>query len=157
MSGSIGDGLRFEIVGERSDSLAVHLLGYSNPSATDWSDGNWLDVEVKVEAGAFSARFRAKFRIDELERFYADVAALYERLTGEAVFETMEGQLELRASGDGRGHITVVGMCVDDASPANTLRFALRLDQTQLFGTKVQLADVLGRYPELGERPGNGQ
>jgi hypothetical protein len=78
------------------------------------------------------------------------LSVLYERLTGEAVLETMERWLCFRITGDGRGHLELRGKLCDDLALGNTLDFRLAFDQTLLPPLLRQLAGVLAAYPILG-------
>ena len=105
---------------------------------------------MSVAAGGFRGRYVANLRTEELEQFRSEVQTLYEPLTGVAHLRTMEEQLKLELEGDGRGHVTCRGEARDVAGTGNVLRFELALDQTQLFGTMVQLSELLTRYPIRG-------
>ena len=79
-----------------------------------------------------------------------EVKVLYKSLVGDARFTSMEEQLGLRLSGDARVHITARGQVRDAPGTGNVLQFVLELDQTQLFGTMVQLGELLNRFPVRG-------
>ena len=142
-------GERFQIRSERAEDLIVRVL--SRSEAEDYWDGNWLVCEIRVRAGGFRGRFEANLRTDELERFASQVRRLYDDLKTIARLEPMERQLTLELQGDGRGHVHCIGRARDVVSgTGNMLEFHLDLDQTLLFGTMVQLAELLNRYPVRG-------
>lgn len=156
-----GPGPEFDAVLEFEPGDAVHLGGQeaefveirvrSRTAADDLHDGNWLRCEVELAVGGFEARFPADLRTDALQRWHGEVAALYESLAGEARFESMEGQLRLTLTGDGRGHIRLDGTARDRPGSDNALDFRLDFDQTQLFGAVAQLDELLRRFTVRGE------
>lgn len=131
----------------------VEIRVRSRSAGDDFHDGNWLRCEVEVAAGGFEARFPADLRTDAFQRLHGEVAALYESLTGEARFESAEGQLQLTLTGDGRGHIRLDGTARDHPGSDNALDFRLDFDQTQLFGAAAQLDELLHRFPVRGDPP----
>jgi hypothetical protein len=141
-------GDHFHLGGRNAEYLEVWVLSRSD--AADYWDGNWLGCDVRISIGGFRARFPANFRTNEVESFAEEVRGLHERLSGSARFESMEGQLRLLLEGDGRGHIRCQGDARDEAGTGNLLKFELELDQTELFGTMVELNELLNRYPVRG-------
>jgi hypothetical protein len=140
-------GRRFTFRGDGGDRLTVEIVGYLAPEPESPIDADWLRCSVEVSAGAFQGAFPALLRVDELEGLYAIIDRLYDDLRGNDSWHTAEGQIELDLGGDGLGHITVRARCSDVAASDNRLMLTLTLDQTLLFGTRVELAEVLARYP----------
>ena len=136
------------IDGEHTGHLDIRVLSHTEDP--DFWDGNWLACSIDIRAGDFTCHVGANLRTDEFERFYQEVKVLYESLTGDATFTTMETQLNLHLSGDGHGHICARGQVRDAPGTGNVLDFELQLDQTYLFGTKVQLGELLNRFPIRG-------
>jgi hypothetical protein len=95
----------------------------------------------------FAGNFPATFLTGELESFHAQLNSLYQTLTGSARFETLEGQLELEATGDGLGHIKISGKAYDQAGIGNKLVFAIGIDQTQLQTSVQSLAAAMSTFP----------
>jgi hypothetical protein len=141
-------GDHFRVGGREAEHIEVWVV--SRSTAPDYWDGNWLSCQVRIASGGFRGRYPANLRTEELERFHAEVQVLYESLTGAAHLQTMEEQLTLELEGDGRGHVQCRGEARDVAGTGNLLRFLLMLDQTQLFGTMVQLSELLNLYPVRG-------
>lgn len=136
-----------EIEGER---LTLTLASRELSDATDFWDGNWLSCTAEVASGAFRGRLEGWIRTDELVDFHRQVEVLYERLTGEAVFETMEMQLSIRLVGDGRGHIEAHSTFRDNLMFGNRLDCTFSFDQTSLRLTARDLATALLAYPIVG-------
>ena len=129
------------------DRIEVEVLGYERPRSGDYHDDNWLHVLVSVTAGAFAGAFNAAFLTEELVVFRGELARLYQSLSGEATFSTLEEQLHLRVSGNGRGEIRVVGSATDMAGTGNRLEFHFELDQTHLASSFSGLNEVIDTYP----------
>jgi hypothetical protein len=136
--------------GAEADYLTLTLHGRSLPHATDYWDGNWLACTADVAAGAFRGSLDRLLRNEDIIRFHDRVAELYERLTGEAVFDTAEGWFDLRLIGDGRGHIDARGQLCDDPVHGNVLEFRLFFDQTYLPPLLAQLRAAMQRFPVVG-------
>jgi hypothetical protein len=82
-----------------------------------------------------------------VEAFHEEAAKLYDSLTGQAKFRTLEDQLSLDLVGDGRGHIRLTGNAADQPGIGNTFAFAFTFDQTQLQTSVQSLARLLGAVP----------
>ena len=130
--------------------LLLKVLRRSHPDTTDYWDGNWLNVQIKVSVGGFSADFPAQIRIDELAGFARELARLYDTLTGEAEFLTMESWLAIRIAGDGMGHLKAHCVAKDDPGFPNELRFSIDFDQTFLPQVLRSLQQIQAMYPLLG-------
>jgi len=141
----------FRLGGEATEYVEVTILGRSAPEATDYWDGNWLRSEVRLRTGGFTAAFRANLRTHEIADFAAELRSIHATLRGGAELRTMEEQLKLAFSGDGRGHFQVKGEARDEAGIGNQLRFELSLDQTELPPLLRKLDDVVSRYPVVGK------
>lgn len=133
--------------GKEHERLEITVLGYERAASGDYHDDNWLSIEVSVNCGAFRGKFSASFLTGELESFHAQLASLYQTLSGSVRFETLEGQLELVATGDGLGHINISGSAYDQAGIGNKLVFAIEIDQTQLQTSVQSLAAAMSTFP----------
>ena len=136
-----------------SDFLRVRPIVRTHPHADDYWDGNWLNTDIELAAGAFRARYVACLRVDELVRFRDQLAALYETLDGRADFESMEHWLSISVQGDGKGHFKIDCQARDDAGmDNNTLNFSLFSDQTQIPRLLDGLNQTIERFPLIGNR-----
>ena len=132
------------------EHLRLTILKRSIPEATDYWDGNWVDVRIEVSVGGFSADYPAQIRNVELFAFEEELARLYETLDGEAEFLTMEYWLEIRVQGDGMGHLKAHCIARDDPGFPNELRFTISFDQTFLPQVLRDLRQIRAMYPVLG-------
>ena len=58
------------IGGERSEFLAITILGRSHPDARDYWDGNWVRASVELAAGGFRGEVGGDLRTEELASFH---------------------------------------------------------------------------------------
>lgn len=131
----------------QNERVEIDVHGYERTPVGEYWDDNWLNVDIRVQAGGFKGSVAATFITSELEKFSSELRALFETLSGTAVFTTLENQLNLRLTGDGKGHIDMVGEVADQPGIGNRLHFALKFDQTQL-GTSIrELANVITAFP----------
>jgi len=135
--------------GAEAECLTLTLHGRSLPQAADYWDGNWLVCSAEVSVGAFRGSLGGLLRNEDIGRFHDRVVELSERLTGEALFDTLEGWFDLRLIGDGRGHIEARGRLCDDPVHGNVLEFRLFFDQTYLPPLK-QLRAAMEAFPVVG-------
>ncbi len=135
---------------ESAEYLTLTFHGRSLPQASDYWDGNWLACTAEVAAGAFRGSLDRLIRNEDIVRFHSGVVELHRRLTGEALFDTLEGWFDLRLIGDGRGHVEARGRLRDDMVEGNVLEFRLEFDQTYLPGLLSQLKAAMEAFPVIG-------
>jgi hypothetical protein len=135
----------FFIGGLERQRIEVTVRGYERAPTGDYHDDNWLRVRVSVSAGGFTGRYDAAFLTAELVSFRDALRNLYSSLNGHAEFATLEEQLHLLLSGNGRGEVSLEGIAMDEAG--NRLEFGLKLDQTHLQSTLKELDEVILRFP----------
>lgn len=142
-----GSGMIFSFGQSQHDRIEVDVLRYERAPVGDWHDDNWLTVQIRVAAGGFRGKVEASIITAELADFLAQVRSLNEMLEGSAVFTTIEEQLELTLTGDGRGHITLSGKVADQPGIGNRLFFECHFDQSQLHASVRDLAQIVENFP----------
>ncbi len=138
---------RFALGGGSRNRIEVEVLGYERAPVGDYHDDNWLRARITVFAGAFSGSYDAALLTDELVAFRDQLETVHRSLQGEAKFSTLEDQLWLRLSANGRGGIVVRGTATDVAGTGNRLEFQLELDQTHVQHTLTDLSTVVVAFP----------
>jgi hypothetical protein len=140
----------FEI-SESGDSVRVEVLKYAHYGAeSDW-DKNWVKSKVAVKAGSFSGEYNAEFRTTDFDRFKKDFSALYDNLSGGALFSDLEGYLELRIVGDGNGHFEMKATANDKPGIyGSQLTFEMNFDQTYIKDIVRQLDRITEAFPVVG-------
>lgn len=119
------------------ERVAVNVIRFERP------DDDWLVVQIEVNAGKFHGRTDASITLRELGRLISQVRPLYGTLSGVARLDTMEEQIALHLSGDGKGHIHLRGEVRDQPGLGNRLTFYLDFDQSQLANSIKELDAVL--------------
>lgn len=137
----------FSLGSAKHNRVEVNVLGYERTPVGEYFDDNWLRVRVELDVGAYSGSYDAAFLTAELVAFRDQLEALYRSLEGVSEFSTMEGQLSLSVSGDGRGQIIVRGVALDAPGIGNRLEFQLELDQTYVQRAVAELSDVVAAFP----------
>ncbi len=114
-------------------------------------DDNWLTTLVMVKGGHFTGQYEAEFMTTDFECFKQELKSLYDNLGSHALFSGLEGQLELRLTGDGIGHIEVNVLAADQPGSGAHLQFSLEIDQTQIPTLIQQLNLITERFPTVGQ------
>ena len=132
---------------KKYERFEINVFGYGCAASGNYHDDNWLSVEISICCCGFHGKFPVTFFTGDLQSFHAQLASLYQILTGTAKFETLEGQLKLEATGDGLGHIKISGESLDQAGIGNKLIFEIGIDQTQLQTSMQSLASAMSAFP----------
>jgi hypothetical protein len=125
------------------ERLAVDVVGYERAPVGEYFDDNWLIIEIRVQAGNFQCKTKAAILTDELIKFSSELRVLFETLKGSAAFTTLEEQLSLQLTGDGKGHIELCG----EVEAGHRLIFTLQFDQSQLGRSIHEIEKVLSQFP----------
>ncbi|EEF61463.1 conserved hypothetical protein [Pedosphaera parvula Ellin514] len=129
------------------ERMEIDVIRYERQPTGEYSDDNWLVVEIRVRAGGFRGEISATIITAELYEFLSELRPLYETLKGVAELKMMEEQLSLRLVGDGRGQIELCGEVMDKAGVGNRLNFSLHFDQSQLNTSIRELERVKSQFP----------
>jgi hypothetical protein len=126
------------------------VLSLDLPAKTD-SGYEWISSRAQVHAGKFQGAADLYLEAGDLKRFSEPVETLYRTLKGEAALNTIEDQISLLLTGDGKGHIELKGTLLDRCGTGNRLNFVLQYDQTLLWQTVSALRDALGQIDSKGK------
>ena len=129
------------------ERLEIDVVSYERSPVGEYYDDNWLKIMVRISAGGFRGEGEGAFLTGEIDDFLRQLRALYDSLSGTAEFNTLERQLSLKASGDGKGHVELVGELVDDWGSHNRLNFTLKFDQSQLAASIREMETVMEAFP----------
>ena len=139
----------FRFGGLDREVLEISVLDYERePFPGQYQDNNWLKVDLSISVGNFTGFEKVALLTDELNSLLSALRKLQETLVGKVDFSTVEGQLSLVFTADGRGHISINGEIVD-YSHRNKIAFTLEIDQTQLGQSIHQLERAVAMFPTL--------
>lgn len=133
--------------GEEYERVEVEVHGYERSPVGEFYDDNWVRVSVRVSVGAFKGKFPAAFLTSDFAEFRGQLQKLSHSLEGVASFSTLEGQLSLELTGNGRGGIFLKGVAIDVPGTGSRLEFDLELDQSYLPAALEGLDEILDKYP----------
>ena len=129
------------------ERVEIDVHGYEREAVGEYWDHNRLSVDIRVQAGGFRGKASASILTSELTNFLSELRPLVETLSSSAEFATMEDQLSLRLTGDGKGHVELRGEVSDAAGVGNRLHFTLQFDQSQLRASIRELESVTKEFP----------
>ena len=129
--------------------VLIRPLSRSHPDLFDERDANWINCELEIASGGFRGSFRADLRSEELTAFLDQTQELVQTLEGLASLTTMEGQIAVFLTGNGKGTIRVRGEAIDEAGGVNRLQFGFEIDQTYLGPICQSLEHLLAAFPVI--------
>jgi hypothetical protein len=136
---------------DSGDFIRIDLTKLTYPDAElDW-DRNWIQTKVTVKAGAFSGQFDVELMTVDFEKFKQGLKRLYDKLDGNANFDTLEGQVSIKIKGDGIGHLVADCSVMDYAGTGNQLDFEIDFDQTIIPDLVGQLDNITKTFPISGD------
>jgi hypothetical protein len=140
----------FEIK-DTGDYIRIELLKLSYPDSAFDFDRNCIKSIVTVKAGGFNGHFDCELMTTDFVSLNTGLSKLYDKLSGVASFNTIEGQVEMKITGDGIGHFTADCSVMDNEGIGNTLEFEITFDQTLIPEMLNQLENILKDFPVTGD------
>lgn len=129
----------FEI---RSDTSFLKMKSQLKINKVYSESYDWLASSVEFEIGNFKGNYETNINSYNFHDFYNELKIVHRTLQGVANFKTLEGQIEFKITGNGRGQMKVEGLCVDGD---NEFKFCFISDQTFIQKTLKQLSTILVR------------
>jgi len=136
----------FSFGGPKHERIEIDVR-YERPPSGDYHDDNWLTAAIDVSAGGFRGKAEASILTEELVSFLGQLQALFKTLEGSAELITLEQQIYLRLTGNGKGHIEMKGELGEMPETGNRLRFELDFDQTDLAASIRELEKITTQFP----------
>ena len=132
--------------------FALRLTGWQYPDRLSGSDANWVAGEVELVSGRrgrFIASHPVHARTEELAAFRSQLAAMHERLSGEASLEHLEAVFGASLTLDaGVGQLDVF---VRDRRGAELRVSGVRTDQTYVARTLQDIDRAVAEFGVRGE------
>jgi hypothetical protein len=134
------------------DFIRINAIGLLLPNADLTWDRNWIDTNIEVNVSPFRGKYRASLMTVDFEKFKQELKRIYKDLNGVTMFDSLEGDIEIKINGDGLGHFTASCIARDTTTPdGSQLEFSLTFDQTQIPGLINQLDEITKQFPIIGD------
>jgi len=121
------------------------------PNEVSYSGGYGAKGMLTIRAGAYAVTASHCFTTGELYRFFQALKQGYDTLSGVAVLENMERELELKCEFNRLGHVIATGKFQANPVISNVLSFEIKTDQTQV---KDSLSTLQAVYEIFGDNAG---
>jgi hypothetical protein len=138
------------------DHIVLRVLRRKHPFATDYDDGNWVDVEVSITVRPWRGAFNADLRTEEFARFRKELAELMNGARQEAMFAPMEPWLEFTLELGSSGEVHLKGESGPEGFGRifNETRLEFEapdfMDQASLPSVTQQLEAIEREFPVIG-------
>ena len=141
--------IRFE--SDDRDYLLIEVLGFEIVKPTNYHDANWIRTRISAKAGVFRVKpFAASLFLGGFTTFTSELRSIYEKLHGTASLNTLDPWVQITATSDMLGHITMACIISDNFITDRSLKFDLTMDQTMLRSPLDQLDIlILSYYTDL--------
>lgn len=127
---------------DQGSYMEVVPVRYAYPNGDNYWDKNWLDIHINIKAGAFKGSYSCNFQTSDFVTLHEEIEKLYQNMSYEFTFSTLEDQIKIHFKGDGLGHIALDCTAMDQAGIGNTLDFELNIDQTYLPQMLIALKNI---------------
>ena len=121
------------------------------PNQTSYAGGYGAKGMLSIRAGEYAVSAMHYFTTGELYRFLVALKQGYDTLSGEAILENTENELELKCEFTKLGHVIASGRFQADPSINNVLSFVVGTDQTQV---KDSISNLQAVYKVFGGNKG---
>jgi len=121
------------------------------PNETSYGGGYGAKGILSIRAGEYAVSAVHYFTTGELYRFLIALKQGYDTLTGKAVLENTEKELELKCEFNKLGHVIASGKFQAVSSINNVLLFSIKTDQTQV---KDSITSLQAVYEVFGDNKG---
>lgn len=134
-------------IGGHAGTIVLEIVGYENPTASNYDDANWLDAKLTAEIGPFAGTFAISLRTAELVGLCEDLEKAAGSLSGQFSFESMESDLALEGRFGRGGSVELTGVVRTAFQPGVALQYRLESDQSFLTQTVEDLKLVIREFP----------
>ena len=124
-------------VGEYIELSIDEVFGFPNETSYGGGYGarGVLTIHATEDSGEYFVKANHYFTTGELFRFSNALKRCYDTLSGEAVLENTERELELKCEFNRLGHVIMSGEFQACPTSKNSLVFEIKSDQTQVKDT----------------------
>lgn len=137
-------------IGADAEHITIADLHRPDPvGGEDEWDLDWMTSRIELRVRKIRGSVDANLRAEDFVRFRDALRPLYASLVGSAKLLTMEHNIELVVTGDGRGHFRVECLVRDGSMCEIRMQFPLEIDQTELGAVLRQLDVICESFPVL--------
>ena len=124
---------------------------YGFPDEITYGGGYYAQGNLDICVGSYSVCAKHSFTTGELYDFYCQLQKCYDAISGEAILENVDHELELKLTFQKTGKVLVAGMFQELPSVDTRLHFEMVRDQSAIAGVLRELKNV---YSILGDKKG---
>lgn len=135
------------IISTTGDSINILVSGQTYPQEQDKWDGNWLNAQIKIKAGAFTGKTDALLRSDELKHLSKETEKFLIKKIESVDFSPMEPWICFKATKNKRQNIEFAGEVTDQLGTGHVLKFHFELSQPDLEKILKEINVVLHDFP----------
>jgi hypothetical protein len=130
--------------------LSIRVDGRQFPGNSDFYDGTWLNLRVRMEASGATVKCAGPILMtSDFQRFRDQLISMDARSAGEATLAGYEPELKVTLKMERLGHLEgEVEITPDHLSQLH--RFTLDLDQSYLRALIASCDAILERFPIVG-------
>jgi hypothetical protein len=131
-----------KLVGDNA-KLALKILRFSNPTASNEWDKKWLTVVFNLELHGFKTNYESELLIDDFSNFLEAIEGVLDRDAKVLVFNTLEESFQLKGKIDALQNIEWEGFLIYPVGSGNKLEFKCTSDFYQLNRMKDEIKSEL--------------
>lgn len=135
------------IVGGKTGFVRISVSEvYDYPDRLSPFGGYDVKGYIEIKSGNYHVLGGLWFTTAEVYEFFEALQRNMDTLSGEALFETYESNLELSVIFKSLGHIRIKGRYIEVSSTENELIFGFDSDQSYMFSTLTELRRFVEKY-----------
>ena len=121
------------------------------PNELSYGGGYFAQGYLNICVGSYSVCAKHSFTTGELYNFFCQLQKCYDEVSGEAVLENVDHELELKLTFQKTGKVLATGMFQECPAVNTRLYFEMMTDQSAVAGVLRELKNV---YSIFGDRKG---
>lgn len=126
--------------------LAIDVISYERPNATEYYDSNWLNCKVSCQVGNLIAKTDMALQTGDFVALQKSILIFQRHGVDEVKFATLEEQLQFTIRREKSTHISVIGT-ISTMSPNSGL-FTFEFDAEALSDSTIEsLENITLTFP----------
>ena len=142
----------FQLHGYNNEHICLNISQvYGFPDEISYGGGYFVKGNLDICVGSYSVLAEHSFTTGQLYNFYCQLQKCYDTISGKAVLENVEGELELELTFQKTGKVLAAGMFQERPDVDTRLRFEMITDQAAIASVLRELKNV---YNTFGDENG---